>query len=56
MEELDDLEVADGNVNTVFILTKDVGGMNVILSSENTIYKNYQKRLQTYLQRVGGRP
>lgn len=60
LEKLNNLKIAYGNVFTVFILTKNIGSMNIINGGENTIYKNGKNNLftntTTYLQKVGDRP
>ena len=60
MKKLNNLKVAYSDIFTVFILTKNIGSMNIINSSENTIYKQGKKKLFinsiTYLQKVGDRP
>ena len=57
MKKLNNLKVAYSDIFTVFILTKNIGSMNIINSSENTIYKQGKKKLFinsiTYLQKVG---
>ena len=45
LEQLDDLQSHDGNIITILVLAKHVGGVNVVLDGEHSIYvimHNYQ--------------
>ena len=56
LEQLNDLQVADGDVFSILVLSKHVGGMDVINGGEDSVQRVNSNVHTSYPQRAGDTP
>ena len=56
LKQLNDLQVADGDIFSVLVLSKHIGGMDVINSGEDSVYRVNTTVTTPYPQRADGKP